>query len=154
MTTAFIGLLSGVLGASITGVVAYFLQRSADERRFRHEKESKLREERREAYTDYLATCDRVFAGTTEEADAEFRLKLGGVRLVSTSKPVYDAAMELARFLYSDSQEDKEDEDRNSGPRSFTYGQFYGQLFTKFVDAAQRDLGIDPTRSELRSTEE
>ena len=145
MTTALIGLLGGVLGASITGVLTYFLQRAADEGRFKHENDVRLREERREAYGAYVAACDRLHEGDdSKEARAQFRKAFAIVWLVSPSTTIRDSAHELSNFVLV-RQPRLELREGEANRRKIDAD--YGSRMRVFLEVAQRDLGIAPTEA-------
>jgi len=143
MTTALIGLLGGVLGASITGVLTYFLQRAADERRFKHENDARLREERREAHTGFMAACDRLHRGDySPEAMAEFRRTRAVVLLVSSSTDVQKSAQKLSNFLLV--RQPQEEQRGNGEENRRKIDAAYGAVLKGFIEIVQQDLGIDP----------
>ena len=133
----FVVLLGVVLGTVVSKVITYLVRKAADERRFRHERETEARERRREAYTAYLAACDRVYYEPTEASVSEFRRAFAGVGLVSSSVAVQNTANELRKFILDQRPQMGEG---NSGDRDRTYGT----LLRSFLNAAQRDLGVVP----------
>ncbi len=145
MTTALIGLAGVVLGAVVSQGITYLVQKASDKRRFRHEYETWLRKERREAYTAFMAACDRLHGGGDQpyegdgslEARTEFRRRFALVRLASSSATVRDLAYELGKFVLV---REPQMEEGGGSPREID--RAYGALLDKFLTAAQRDLGI------------
>lgn len=148
LTTALIGLLGVVLGAAISSGFTYLVQKASDKRRFRHEHESRLREERREAYTAFMVACDRLHGGhRSVEALAEFRRTTAVVWLVSSSTTVRDSVHKLGNFLL---QRDSQEEEANSREIDAAYGA----LLREFLAVAQRDLAIVPAEPGSRTSDD
>ena len=71
-----------------------------DRRRLKHEREMRLRDERREAYLAFMAVCDRLHGGDhSPEAKAELRKIVAVVELVSLSEEVQDSVRVLTNHL-------------------------------------------------------
>jgi hypothetical protein len=77
---------------SVVAVAAIVAADLMDRRRLKHEREMRLRDERREAYMAYMAVCDRIHGGNhSPEAKAELRKIVEVVGLVPLSKEVQDS---------------------------------------------------------------
>jgi hypothetical protein len=131
-------LLLGLSGPAVAAIAIF----AADRReavRLEHERWLKMRDERREAYTAYMAVCDRIHAGDhSPEAKAELRKIVALVELVSTSEEVQNSVRRLTNHLII--RTDKGGTERVSLQDESEYKALLG----KFRKAIQEDLGITP----------
>jgi hypothetical protein len=109
-------------------------------------RQSRLRQERLEAYTKFMRACDRLHEGDrSAEARAAFRQSVAVVGLVSPSTAIRDAVQELSNFLLV---REPEDEQRWRGiEHRRKIDASYGKRLRRLLEVAQRDVGIDPAES-------
>jgi hypothetical protein len=101
--------------------------------------QSQLRQERLEAYTAYMAVCDRLHGGDhSQEARAELRKTVALVELVSTSEEVKDSFQALTNHLII--RTEKGETEAVSTQDEAAYRARHG----RFTKAIQQDLGITP----------
>ncbi len=125
---------------SVVAVAAIVAGDLMDRRRLKHEREMRLRDERREAYMAYMAVCDRIHGGDhSPEAKAELRKIVAVVELVSLSKEVQDSVRVLTNHLILRT------ESGETEAVSLRDESEYKALLGKFRKAIQQDLGITPT---------
>ena len=125
---------------SVVAVAAIAAADLMDSRRLKHEREMRLRDERREAYLAYMAVCDRIHGGDhSPEAKAELRKIVEVVELVSLSKEVQDSRQALTNHLIIRTNKGETE------TVSLQDESEYRALLGKFKKAIQRDLGITPT---------
>jgi hypothetical protein len=125
---------------SVVAVAAIAAADLMDRRRLKHEREMRLRDERREAYLAYMAVCDRLHGGDhSPEAKAELRKIVKVVELVSLSKEVQDSRQALTNHLIIRTNKGETE------TVSLQDESEYRALLGKFKKAIQRDLGITPT---------
>jgi hypothetical protein len=124
---------------SVVAVAAIVAADLMDRRRLKHEREMRLRDERREAYLAFMAVCDRLHGGDhSPEAKAELRKIVAVVELVSLSEEVQDSVRVLNNHLIIRTEKGETEE---VSPRDESA---YRALLGKFRKAVQRDLGITP----------
>ena len=124
---------------SVVAVAAIVAADLMDRRRLKHEREMRLRDERREAYMAYMAVCDRIHGGDhSPEAKAELRKIVEVVELVSLSKEVQDSVRVLTNHLIIRTERGETE------AVSLRDESAYRALLGKFKKAVQRDLGITP----------
>jgi hypothetical protein len=124
---------------SVVAVAAIVAADLMDRRRLKHEREMRLRDERREAYMAYMAVCDRIHGGDhSPEAKAELRKVVAVIELVSLSKEVQDSVRILTNHLILRT------ESGETEAVSLQDESAYTALFGNFRKAVQRDLGITP----------
>jgi hypothetical protein len=134
-----VAVLPGLAAAGVAALAIVATDRRERER-LEHERWSRMRDERREAYMAYMAVCDRIHGGDhSPEAKAELRKIVEVVELVSLSKEVQDSVRVLTNHLILRT-ESGETETVSSQDESE-----YRALLGKFKKAIQRDLGITPT---------
>jgi hypothetical protein len=139
--------LAGPVVALVVALAAIVAEAVRERDRQRHELAVKHRDERREAYTAFMAACDLLHGGGDQfyegdrspEAKAGFRKTFALVRLASSSTAVRDSAHELGNFLLV---REPQMEAEGSNPRGVD--ATYGALLDKFLTAAHRDLDIPP----------
>ena len=124
---------------SVVAVAAIGAADLMDRRRLKHERETRLWDERLEAYMAYMAVCDRIHGGDhSPEAKAELRKVVAVVELVSLSKEVQDSVRVLTNHLILRT------ESGETEAVSLRDESAYTALLGKFKKAIQRDLGITP----------
>jgi hypothetical protein len=133
-----LALLLGLSGP-VVAAVAILATNRREAMRLEHERWSRMRDERREAYIAFMAVCDRLHGGNhSPEARAELRKILAVVELVSLSEEVKDSVRVLTNHLLI---RVKRGETEAVSLRDETA---YTVLLGKFRQAVQRDLGITP----------
>jgi hypothetical protein len=106
-------------------------------------RQSRLRDERLEAYLAYMAVCDRVHGGDhSQEARAELRKIVEVVELVSLSKEVQDSVRVLTNHLIIRTAKGETE------TVSLRDESAYRALLGRFKKAIQRDLGITPATTQ------
>jgi hypothetical protein len=124
---------------SVVAVAAIVAADLMDRRRLKHEREMRLRDERREAYMEYMAVCDRLHGGDhSPQARAELRKIVAVVELVSLSEEVQDSVRLLTNHLIIRTERGETE------AVSLQDESEYRALLGKFRKAIQRDLGITP----------
>jgi hypothetical protein len=143
MTTAIIGLIGVVLGAAISSALTYFLQKAADDRRWEREAEQRRLEwhreneyrdyhERRQAYSEFMASTDRLFAGDGSlEAFKQYRVCEAAVRLIATAE--VEKAADVLGYRA-----------RGAASGAPVGNAEYGGALQDFLRAAREDLGKPP----------
>jgi hypothetical protein len=142
--------LAGPIAAVAALVVGWLRERSRQDHERKLQKaeledrrQSQRREERHKAYTAFMAACDRLHEGDySSEAMAEFRKTRALVWLVSSSTNVQDSAQELSNFVLVRQPQEEARREGEANRRKVEAG--YGAVLRKLLNAAQRDLGIDP----------
>jgi hypothetical protein len=133
-----LALLLGLSGP-VVAAVAILATNRREAMRLEHERWSRMRDERREAYLAFMAVCDRLHGGDhSPEARAELRKILAVVELVSLSEEVQDSVRVLTNHLIIRTERG-ETETVSSRDEAA-----YRALLGKFKKAVQRDLGITP----------
>jgi hypothetical protein len=118
------------------------IARQAHERELKREeledqRQSRLRDERLEAYLAYMAVCDRLHGGDhSQEARAELRKIVEVVELVSLSKEIQDSRQALTNHLIIRTEKGETE------TVSLSDESEYRALLGTFKKAIQRDLGI------------
>ena len=132
MTAAIFGLVGVVIGAMLSALLNYLLQRSQDLRRFKREDEYRDYHERRQAYAEFIASTDLLFSGEDRSSAAwqEYRRCDGIIRIISPQ------AVEIAadRVGYAA-------RGAASGSASGVSNAEYGAAKTGFFKAVREDLG-------------
>lgn len=133
-----LALLLGLSGP-VVAAVAIVATNRREAMRLEHERWSRMRDKRREAYIAFMAVCDRLHGGDqSPEARAELRKTLAVVELVSLSEEVKDSVRVLTNHLIiRDLRVDNE-------AISMRDEAAYRVQLKKFTKAIQRDLGITP----------
>jgi hypothetical protein len=133
-----LALLLGLSGP-VVAAVAIVATNRREAMRLEHERWSRMRDERREAYIAFMAVCDRLHGGDqSPEARAELRKTLAVVELVSLSEEVKDSVRVLTNHLIiRDLRVDNE-------AISMRDEAAYRVQLKKFTKAIQRYLGITP----------
>ena len=156
MTTAIVGLVGVIVGSVLTALLNFYLQRAADQRRWKREDElqrqhweredrAALRAERISLYRDYLAKVYRV-VNMIEFDENELRLMMYQIELLGSSEvsrhgvPLFFEASEVWHESDKPPPESKIDEALNN---------IHDTLYD-FNKAVRAELGIpDPPPSPL-----
>jgi hypothetical protein len=102
-------------------------------------RQTRLRDERREAYLAYMAVCDRIHGGDhSPEAKAELRKIVAVLELVSLSKEAQDSVQALSNHLIIRTGKGETETVSNQDESK------YRALLGRFTKAIQEDLGITP----------
>jgi hypothetical protein len=132
-------------GSSTSGVPASVAVLPGELKReeLEDQRQTRLRDERREAYMAYMAVCDRIHGGDhSPEAKAELRKIVAAVELVSLSKEVQDSVRVLTNHLILRT------ESGETEAVSLRDESEYRARRGKFSKAIQRDLGITPAATQ------
>jgi hypothetical protein len=99
MTTAVIGLVGVIIGAILTALMNFYLQRAADQHRWEIDERSRLRQDRYQAYTKFIKATQVLAPGEhmSGMSPEELRAIAEGFAetLILASPPVQQAASRL-----------------------------------------------------------
>lgn len=138
MTAATFGLVGVVIGAVLSALLNFLLQRSQDLRRWKREDELKFEPERLELYRDFLNGMERARSSGKSEDD-KLSVMLSEMELLSSSA-VYNRASEAFSFtrkLRSAWLDDKHDHHDLLDAEDHL-----AELMYRFNRAVRKELGV------------
>lgn len=87
MTTAIIGLIGVLVGSLSTAFVNHYLQKQAEERRWKREDRVRLREDRLTLYRDYYREIEKAKdLGLGSFNEDKLRLMIAEIELIGSSE--------------------------------------------------------------------